>query len=394
MFLWFPLTLPALLIIRLFRPWLLIRFSDLCAYSMGLMTGPLAIYLCKEKKQRSLDVFFAGRSCNQQFLKMATRLVPHLYRWPYSFFKSAEWLSRRMPGENEHRIYSKFENPERDIEGVLDKAPIHFKFNSDEERFGCQELIKLGIPAGSKFVCLIAREDAYFSYLKHGYDDFWNRCRNSNIDNYVLACEYLARKGYYVVRMGAKVSKPLPIKNSHIIDYGYGGDRTDFMDIYLASKCFFCISGMTGFDNLTSHVFRKPMVYVNVAHIGTIHTYLARALFITKKFVFRPENRVLTLREIFEEHSGLYLQYKPEYYLKNLEFFENSPEEIRDVVSEMVQRLEGSWVPNLEDEALQRRFWEIYPTQGISLDYGGPMHGKIRARVGAYYLHNNPDWLK
>ena len=357
------------------------------------MTGQVAIYLCEEKKQKSVDIFFMGKSCNQQFIKMAKKLLPHLYGWPYFFFKSADFLNQRIPGGNKHRIFSELTYGDRDVEGVLDKIPTQFKFSEEEERLGRQELGKLGIPEKSSFVCLVVRDEGYFSFFKPGYDDSGNSCRNSDIDNFILACEYLISKGYYVVRMGAKVLKPLKMTHPQIIDYAYNGQRTDFMDIYLSSKCAFCVSTGTGFELVPVHVFRKPAVFVNWAHPGKIHTYSDRYLILIKNFFSQQENRILTLKEIFKDDFGLYLQDTSELLEKNIELLENSPEEIRDIVSEMVQRLENTWVSEPQDEILQKRFWELFPTKGISKDYGVPFHGKIRARYSAHYLRAHSDWL-
>ena len=75
--------------------------------------------------------------------------------------------------------------------------------------------------------------------------------RDTDINDFVSACEKLTELGYYVIRMGANVKKPIDTNNEMIIDYAFKNLRTDFMDIYLASKCEFCITTGTGFDGTT-----------------------------------------------------------------------------------------------------------------------------------------------
>jgi hypothetical protein len=83
-----------------------------------------------------------------------------------------------------------------------------------------------------------------------------------------------------------------------------------------------------------------------------------------------------------------------DYESRDIKLIENTPEEIRDVVIEMVERLSGTWQPKEDDEALQRRFWEMYPTDAVDPYQGGPLHGEIRARFGAAFLRNNRGWLE
>ena len=40
---------------------------------------------------------------------------------------------------------------------------------------------------------------------------------------------------------------------------------------------------------------------------------------------------------------------------------ENTPQEIRDLVVEMAERLNGTWQSHDDDEVLQKRFWELFP---------------------------------
>ena len=57
---------------------------------------------------------------------------------------------------------------------------------------------------------------------------------------------------------------------------------------------------------------------------------------------------------------------------------ENTPDEIRDVVIEMEERLKGTWKTTKEDEILQRKFWSLYKSSEL--------HGKIYSRIGADFL--------
>ena len=73
---------------------------------------------------------------------------------------------------------------------------------------------------------------------------------------------------------------------------------------------------------------------------------------------------------------------------------ENSPEEIRDLVVEMDERLNGCWIEKKEDSLLQKRFWSIFEDGIKSLNLKKPVHGKIKARFGAKFLRENQNWIR
>ena len=72
---------------------------------------------------------------------------------------------------------------------------------------------------------------------------------------------------------------------------------------------------------------------------------------------------------------------------------ENTPEEIRDVVVEMAERLKNTWQAQEDDEALQRKFWDIFQSNARSSD-GSLLHGKILSRFGAAFLRENSELLE
>ena len=73
---------------------------------------------------------------------------------------------------------------------------------------------------------------------------------------------------------------------------------------------------------------------------------------------------------------------------------ENSPEEIRDLVIEMDERLNGRWKDTKEDLLLQKRFWSIFEDRIKRLNLKNPLHGKINARFGAKFLRENQNWIR
>ena len=66
------------------------------------------------------------------------------------------------------------------------------------------------------------------------------------------------------------------------------------------------------------------------------------------------------------------------------------PDEIVAVILEMETRLKCTEQPAPNDEALQRRFWEIF----VKTAPDRHAHGSIRLRIGASFLRQHEAWLE
>jgi putative glycosyltransferase (TIGR04372 family) len=296
--------------------------------------------------------------------------------------------NRLVPGGAAHQVSENIAS-DRDVLNLLDRFPPHLDFTEEEEAQGESCLRTMGIPVGAPFVCLIVRDSAYLDDHRPGswrYHDY----RDSDIQNYVLAAEELADRGYFVLRMGSDVVEAMPSNHPRVIDYATNGMRNDFMDIYLGARCEFCISSACGFDCVPL-IFRRPVVSVNVVPVGCLWTSGAQLISITRHYYSADAERDLTLREIFTQGAGFYMETN-DYDSKDIQLIENTPEEVRDIAVEMDERLRGRWQTLEGDEALQTVFWEVFHADSRKGN-GKPLHGEIHSRYGAAFLRDNPEWL-
>jgi len=389
-------AIPLVIMIRLIRPWLLVRLGGLNSSRIGNFAANTELYLCErdaginKPKQRHLDLFFfmSRPICNYQLATMWKRV---LNIWPEWILYPVAVVNQLIPGGLIHDIGNNTQT-DRDVHNLYDRFPSHINFTDEEEDKGEAELRVIGIAPAARFVCLNVRDSAYLKSQFKGSDFSYHNFRDCDIKNFLLAADELTKYGYFVVRMGAKVHKPLVSDNPRIIDYAYNGMRSDFMDIYLGAKCDFCISMGTGYDAIPI-IFRKPIASVNINPAGVLQTFRKNFIGILKHHFSTPDNRELTLKEIFSNGLG-YCSFTSDYESKQVQLIENTPEEIRDVAVEMVERLNGSWTSWEDDEILQETFWQIFPTDAVDVKQGKPMHGEIRSRFGAKYLRNNRGWLK
>ena len=386
------IAIPSVILIRLIRPFILIRIGGLFSHRIGHLAANTELYLCEQDAginvpaQYYLDLFYVVKPiCNNELLKKWKQL---LTVWPTWLLAPIKRINRLIPG---WELYDIGENTQmdRDIHHLFDRYPPHLSFSPTEEEKGAEGLSALGVKQGAKFVCLLARDSAYLESTIPSVDWGYHDYRDCDVQNFVLAAEELASRGYYVLRMGAVVKTAMQCNNPMVIDYATNGLRTEFMDLFLGAKCEFCVSVGSGFDAIP-YIFRRPIAFVNHVPLGNLFTFSDKFIGITKHHFSINLGRNLTLSEIIADGFGFAYQAK-EYFSREVQLIENTPEEIRDVVVEMDQRLEGCWKPHQDDLELQNRFWSIFPSN--ALKNGKPCHGEIRSRYGSVFLRNNRWFL-
>jgi putative glycosyltransferase (TIGR04372 family) len=384
------LAIFSVLVIRMIKPWFLVRVGLLNSSRIGHFAANTELYLCERSaginipNRRYMDIFFLEYEtlCNRQLLIMWKR---KLRIWPTSFFAPIFRINRLLPNAQLHEVF--FHSAGRDVYNLYDQFPAHLSFTTEEVARGESCMLAMGLPMDKPFICLIVRDNAYHSNSFYAYHSY----RDSDINNFVLAAEACAELGYYVIRMGAKVNASMRSAHPKIIDYANNGSRSDFMDIFLGANCHFAISTGTGWDAIPE-IFRRPVVYVNFVPVGHLCTFRTSTLSIVKHHLDVKGAFEINLREIFSRGVGFCMR-SSDYEAKDVELVENTPEEIRDVAIEMVERLAGSWKPQQDDEHLQKLFWEGFQTYAVEANLAEPLHGKVYSRFGAKFLRDNKPWL-
>ena len=403
------ISIPIVIIIRLIRPWFLIRWGALHSSRIGHFAKETELYCCERDakinipSQKYIDFFYLGKKyvCNRQLEKMWRRRIIILPTWLLALLCNVNrFISIFVSGGNNHEIWDHVSHGYeysifmRDVHNLLERFEPHLNFTDDEETKGKKILTEFGIPEGAKFVCLIVRDSGYLDrHKKYNLRD-WNyhNYRDGDIDKYVLTAEELARRGYYVFRMGINVLKPLKSSNPKVIDYANLKIRSDFMDIYLGAKCHFSISTAEGFDEIPI-IFRKPIAYTGAVPIAMLETHNKESIILTKHHINKRNQKELTVSEIFS--SNVAVSFNTNKFKKNeVELEENSPEEIRDIVIEMDERLNGNWKETKEDLLLQKKFWSIFNNNIKKLNLEKPLHGKIKSKFGAKFLRENENWIR
>ena len=179
--------------------------------------------------------------------------------------------------------------------------------------------------------------------------------------------------------MGSKVNNKVEYMHDRFIDYAYNGIRTEFMDIYLGAKCFFCITTGSGFDAVP-YIFRRPILYTNYSPVGGFMTFQKNFMIVPKNHYSNDLGRFLTLNEIISKN--LILSTKSiDFELANIQLIQNSPIDLKNATIDMLNNLNNK----VHDDKVNFNFWFNYPSN-LSNSEGRKLHGKIHSKLSQSFL--------
>ncbi len=357
----FLMSLPFTLFLILLFPFVKIKFIRLCSNRIGHYAMNTELLLCylddiKLNEKRTKYFFYLLNSpiCNTQLHAMWKRVIPILSSRKIIFHSSntLQFIFRDCYKNNELKNFE-VASGNRDIRGYFKKYRPHLFFEKIELENGSDLLLKLGIPVGSKYVCLYARDSAYLNKQFPEKDWSYHDYRDCDIQNFLEAALFLANKGYYVVRMGKVVAKPFDMPHPKIIDYACSQLRSDFADIYLTAHCEFFISTSAGLDGV-AQIFRKPVLCVNVAPFKhQLQYWYPCELFITKKIFDNAKDCFVKLSDIESKIENV-SSIQEKFYSCGWSVVENNQKEILEAVCEMELHISKK-----SSETISNPFWSL-----------------------------------
>jgi putative glycosyltransferase (TIGR04372 family) len=213
--------------------------------------------------------------------------------------------------------------------------------------------------------------------------------RDSDIKTYVAAAETLAQMGYTVFRMGAMVKEPLISTHPRVIDYATNGMRSEFLDIFLGANCSFTISVGSGWDSVPT-IFRRPMMFVNQLPVFAPSVLTLRLVTYPKILLDDQTGETLNLKNLLNReiaHRTITQAYKD----AGVEIRDLSSEELVEAVTEMAQRVEGTFVETPEQKEMQAKLKHILSTHPKLQP--SPNYYPIRAQFASCFLSRYPNFL-
>ena len=393
------------LIILMIKPLVLVRVGEIPCQNFGNLVSSTSLYYLKKKHKidqplkKFVDLIYLDGSKNISNNYLLNIWKKKMFILPSLFFKQIDQIINIFGSKEIFSIPVLSHNFEYDVDNLFEKYQS-IKFSEKEESIGKQELKKFGLKENDKFICLAVRDGAYNEKIKYyglniysSHNDF----RNYDIKSFESAANALADRGYFVFRMGVKVSKPLVTNNKKIIDYANSNLRNEFLDIYLGAKCNFCISTSMGFDDLP-YIFNRPMGIMGVP-IGDLRTHSERFYLITKKHFDIKKNKNLSISEIFSRGLGFAYDQKI-FAKKNIRLIDYNSDEIKNFCLEACDYFENKIAYDNQAEALQKKFKSLFASNLKKTDYRKQVkkplkkiQGTIKSNFYGEFLKQNPDWL-
>lgn len=368
-------SIPITIFIYIISPLYKIKFFALFSERIGHYALNTELMLCtletQPTKKNCFYIFYTRPTflplCNTQLHRMWKRVI---YIFPFPVVaEQTDSLLKLLLGKTykQEKIKVTFESASgaNDPLGLLQKIQTpHLKFTLKEIAQGERLISTLGVSHHAKIVCLIVRDSAYLNAHLPGLDWSYHNFRDVDVDTFKLTALFLAEKGYYVVRMGKVVEKKFDVQHERIIDYATSELRSDFMDIYLLSRCNFFISTVTGLD-CVPQIFRRPGLFTNVVLPGELLPWYPNRLFIPKKIRDKITRKILPFNTYYEIFNMSQDKLSMMAFLKKhqLEVIQNTEIEILDVVKEMENLINLNIDIDAckKNDALQNKFWERFP---------------------------------
>ena len=252
-----------------------------------------------------------------------------------------------------HKIYSRYFLKENfnSIEPI-DVSTININLEQNKKSY-CEKILNQKKISFENLVCLHVRDSGYKKdYNRRNY-------RNSDINNYVDLIKYLTSKNYLVIRMGDNSSKKFNFSDKNFFDYAHSDINSNLMDLYLINKCKFYIATQSGIMD-TAYMFNKPTLVTNMNEIFCSYPLKKNDRGIFKTIKLKNQDKKINLIDYINMD---YSQHNPENEILNIDFIENSPEELYDSIIEfenLYQSKNYKLSKNQEkiNEIIKKRFYE------------------------------------
>ncbi len=225
------------------------------------------------------------------------------------------------------------------VERTRMREPIETFIHADIAPVAKAQAAAIGVSEGMKLVCVHAREGGYKRGREtqdHPLKMRHDSTRNARIETYFEAIDHLIARGYMVVRVGDPSMEP--VRRPGVIDLATHERRSPLAELYCMLHSDFLICGESG-PLSVAYLTNTPVVTVNGTDPIGGYPIRADGFSILKGVLDRFSGRRLSLRELFEEEHLDNLR-----NTKRFVYVDNTPEEIVQLVDEMLEWLGGRHV--------------------------------------------------
>jgi putative glycosyltransferase (TIGR04372 family) len=221
------------------------------------------------------------------------------------------------------------------------------ELSGQERRRGREALAAMGLPPTAWYVCLHVRSSG-FKPVHEGLQD----TLSADISTYERAIDAIVERGGWVIRMGDPSMPPLPGRE-RVIDYAHGPFKKDWLDVFLCATCWFYVGTSSGLGYVPN-LFGVPSVFTNWFPTGTRPLH-GSDIFIPKLHWYDYQQTLAPFDESLAPPLG-HIHAKPTLRKLGVSVRDNNSEDLFDVVTEMLDRLEAKAEYSVEDRRLQACF--------------------------------------
>lgn len=319
------------------------------------MATQMEIHFCEtidNPKTTPIIWFFEKRIANQFLKKKWSKklfiLPRHILEPIYILFDKYEFfdffLIDTSKFSNDVKRTVKDRLKQVDIKNVLLKYKPSIKFDHEEKNNGEHYLKKIGLHK-KNFFLFTSRSSQFHN------EDFRSN-RNSNLNDIIPAAKFLVSKGFGAIKIG----KNKKIDDNDIIDYGSSVYKSDFLDVYLASKCEFMITSLSGVSEFAT-LFRKPKLFINYFDVHNMTKLNLKWIILLKKFKDLNTGKLISFKEAYEKKLN-YIENFNELNEAGYKAIDNSELEIKKATENLLNLIENNYDLN-EILQKQKNYWKI-----------------------------------
>lgn len=363
-----------------------IKFLKIRRDVIGNAVTELYLYLNLYKKKNKYHYFFFDDNyiCNEYYNQICKKNLNFFY-----FGRIIFYLSKKLNFLNKFIIQMPTWYALKNYKPKNLKKINALKFSKVQNKAGNFFFNEIGIKKNTKVIGLIIRDDYYKNNFSNTKNRNWNyhSYRNADLKSYLNTIKYLNKKGYFVIRMGKGSNTFINYKNNLYFDYARSNLRSDFLDFWIISNTYFCITTGTGIDELCS-AYHVPTVDTNFLPIGHVRSAQNFNITIFKKIKNISNKKIITLSESIKNQ----LFYRPQIlYKKNSKYnwIDNTPKEILEATKEMEQTLSKKIKLKKIDLIIQKKFWNNFN----SLKNFSHLYSKSEQR-NIVNTHKHKDFFK
>ena len=249
-----------------------------------------------------------------------------------------------------------------------ERAPNLVRSGEADEALGILRR-RLGIRDDAWYVCLHVRQSGFH----RGWNARWEQARDAEITTYSKAIRAITDQGGYVVRMGDP-TMPRLSPTEHVVDYAHTDLKSEYADMLLISGCRFFLGTNSGLS-IVPGIYGVPCVLTNWVPIG-IPNWFGKDLVIPKVMRRRRSGTFVSLDEMLGTDLG-YMQ-NPRHLPPDVEFVDNSPEDLAFVVTQMLCELDDK-ADHVRDPAVEEAYFRL-----------ATRHGSYRgSRIGTAFIYEH-----